>query len=236
MPPDGLGQGLEKGRGLADPVRQGGAVEVEAIAAKDLALPVEGKVVDILAHQHMGEQPGTGTAALNGLGGQRRLGEALAARAGQARAHDPVHHEPAGHILELLRHVLTDPPQRSPAPNAAVALWKELDLLARDVVRDRAALGLIPLFHIRQPQLGRHRGRGDLAGLEGQLQLLGRLGRGAEPVGAVAGELMAQLLDQKRLRLDLGQEPRRKGPQVLGVMGQRSGFVQHGASLAGRVQ
>ncbi|MBP1807796.1 hypothetical protein J2Z33_003677, partial [Rubellimicrobium aerolatum] len=53
--------------------------------------------------------------------------------------------------------------------------------------------------------------------LKGQLQLLGGLGRGTEPMGTVAGELMPQLLDQDRLRLHLGQEPRREGPQVLGV-------------------
>ena len=37
---------------------------------------------------------------------------------------------------------------------------------------------------------------------------------------AMAGELVAQLLDQDRLRLHLGQKPRREGPQFLGVFGQ----------------
>lgn len=174
MPADGIGQGLEKGRGLADPVGQGGAVEVEAVAFEDLALPIERQMVGILAHQHTGEQPGTGTAALDGSGGQRRLGEALAARAGQARAHDPVHHEPAGHILELLGHVFADTSQGSTTAGAAVAGRRELDLLARDVVGDRAALGTV-FLNVGQPQLGCHRGRGDLAGLERQLQLLGGL-------------------------------------------------------------
>jgi hypothetical protein len=43
--PDRLGQGLEKRGGFAHPVRQGRAVEVEAIALEDLALPIERQVV-----------------------------------------------------------------------------------------------------------------------------------------------------------------------------------------------
>ena len=50
----------------------------------------------------------------------------------------------------------------------------------------------------------------------------------------MTGELVAELLDQDRLRLHLGQKPGREGPQVLGVFGQRSGLVQHGHSLPRR--
>ncbi len=124
-------------------------------------------MVGILAHQHLGEKPGAGAAALYGARGQRRLGEALTARAGQVRAHDPVHHEPAGHILGLLGHILADPREPAAALCAAVPAWGELDLLARDVAGDRAAPGLV-LLDIGQTQL-------DLAGLQGELQLLGRL-------------------------------------------------------------
>ena len=149
VPADGLGQRLEeRGErgGLAHPVGQRGAIEVEAIALEDLALPVERKVVGILAHQHMGEQPGAGTSPLDGARGERRLGEALAARAGQPRPHDPVHDEAAGHILELLGHVLADPAKPAATAEAAVTAGRKLDLLARDVVRDRAALGPVLLF------------------------------------------------------------------------------------------
>jgi hypothetical protein len=51
-------------------------------------------------------------------------------------------------------------------------------------------------------------------------------------VGPVSGELMAELLDQDRLRLQLGQEARREGPQFIWVFGQQSGLVQHGGSLS----
>jgi len=75
------------------------------------------------------------------------------------------------------------------------------------MVRDRTALGFVILLDVRQSHLGGHRGGGDLAGLEGQVQLFRRLGRGPEPVRPMACQLVPQLLDQDRLCLDLGQQP-----------------------------
>ena len=49
-------------------------------------------------------------------------------------------------------------------------------------------------------------------------------------MSAVTRELVAQLLDQHRLRLHLGEQKRREPPQFLGVFGQRFGHVQHGQS------
>ncbi|MBP1807797.1 hypothetical protein J2Z33_003678 [Rubellimicrobium aerolatum] len=66
MPPDRIGQGLEERGGLAHPVGQGGAVEVEAVALEDLALPMERQMIGMLAHQHMGEQARAGAPALDG--------------------------------------------------------------------------------------------------------------------------------------------------------------------------
>jgi hypothetical protein len=100
------------------------------------------------------------------------------------------------------------------------------------VIRDRPALRPVLRLDVRQPKAGGHRGRGDLAGLERQLQLVGGLRGRAKPVHTVAGELVAELLDQDRLRLDLGQETRREGPQVLGIVRQRGGLVQHIRSLS----
>ena len=42
--------------------------------------------------------------------------------------------------------------------------------------------------------------------LQRQLELLGRLGRGAEPVRPVTGELVAELLNKDGLRLHLGDQ------------------------------
>ena len=49
-------------------------------------------------------------------------------------------------------------------------------------------------------------------------------------MAAVTGELVAQLLDQRCLRLHLGEQKRREPPQLLGVFGQGFGHVQHGQS------
>jgi len=68
--------------------------------------------------------------------------------------------------------------------------------------------------------------------LERQLKLLGRLGRGPEPVRPVPGKLMAQLLDQDRLRLDLGQKPCGEAAQLLGVFRQGQGLIEHTGSLS----
>jgi hypothetical protein len=41
MPPDGAGQWLQQSGGLADPVGQRGALQIEPFTVEDLALPVE---------------------------------------------------------------------------------------------------------------------------------------------------------------------------------------------------
>jgi hypothetical protein len=68
--------------------------------------------------------------------------------------------------------------------------------------------------------------------LQRKLQLLGGLGRRAKPVRPVPGKLMAQLLDQDRLCLHLGQEPRGEAAQLLGVFRQGQGLIQHERSLS----
>jgi len=45
MAADGIGQGFQQGGGFADPVGQGGAVEIEPLAVEDLALALKRKVV-----------------------------------------------------------------------------------------------------------------------------------------------------------------------------------------------
>lgn len=49
---------------------------------------------------------------------------------------------------------------------------------------------------------------------------------------AVPGKLMARLLDQDRPRLHLGQQPRGKAAQLLGVFRQGQGLIEHGESLS----
>jgi len=43
MATDGIGKGLKQSRGFADPVGQGGAIQIEPFAVKYLALSVGGR-------------------------------------------------------------------------------------------------------------------------------------------------------------------------------------------------
>ena len=89
--PDGVRERLEQRRRLADPVSHRGTVEIEPVALEDLALPVERQMIGVFVDQDVGEQAGPGSATLDRAGRQRRLRERLAARAREARPHDPVH-------------------------------------------------------------------------------------------------------------------------------------------------
>jgi hypothetical protein len=143
--------------------------------------------------------------------------------------------------------VLAQAAQRAAALGAIVIAGGQFDLLARDVIGDRPALRLVLLIVVLlvgKLELCGDLGDGDLARLERQLKLLDRLRRGAKPMVAVAGQLVAQLrpshgfqanhcraTDQQRLRLHFGQQKRRETSQFLGVFGQRFGNVQHGSII-----
>ena len=71
MSSDGIGQGLQQGSGFANPVRQGGAIQIKAFTVEDLALTIQRKMVGILADQHMGQQTRSRTATFDGPRRQR---------------------------------------------------------------------------------------------------------------------------------------------------------------------
>ena len=95
--------------------------EVEPFTVEDLALTIQGKMIRILADQHMGQKARTGAATFDGARRQRRLNEALAAGAGQPGPHDAVHDEAAGHVFQFLGYILPDPAQ-APATVSA-SFW-----------------------------------------------------------------------------------------------------------------
>jgi len=99
---------------------------------------------------------------------------------------------------------------------APIVAGGEFDLLTRNMTGDRPALRLVLLF-VRQPQLRSHLGDGNLARFQGQLKLIDRLGRGAEAMATVTGQLVAKLLDQHRLRLYLGQQKSREAAKLVGI-------------------
>ena len=54
--PDGIGERLQQGGDLSDPVGQGRAVEVEPFTVKDLALAVKRQMIGIFADHHIGQK------------------------------------------------------------------------------------------------------------------------------------------------------------------------------------
>ena len=229
---DGICQRFQQGGSLADPVSQRGTIKIEPFAVEDLALAIQGKMVGVFADQNMGQETRAGAAALDRARGQRGLDEAFTAGTGQPGANDPVHYKAAGDVFQFLGDILADPTQTTAAIGTGICARCQLHLHPGNVVRDRAALGFVLPLDVRQPHLCRHRGGGDLAGLKCQLQLLRCLGRRAKPMRPVPGELMAQLLDQDRLGLHLGQEPRSEAAQLLGVVREGQGLIEHVASLS----
>ncbi len=70
---DGARQRREQAGAAGYPVGQRGALQRHALARIHLALPIQRKVIGIFAHQHMGEQAGTGQATLDGPAGRAGL-------------------------------------------------------------------------------------------------------------------------------------------------------------------
>ncbi len=173
---DGVGQWFQQGGGFTDPVRQRRAVDIKAFAVEDLALAIQRKVIRVFVDQNMGEKARTGTPAFDRAAWQRGLGEAITTRAGHPGPHDPVHDEASGHVFQLFGHIFAQAPQLAAALGAGRVGGGQFDLHTWNMTGDRLALRLVGRRIIRQAQLGRQRGDGDLARLQGQLQLFGRLG------------------------------------------------------------
>ena len=109
---------------LADPVRQHGAVEIDAVAGINVGLPIERQVIAVLGDQHMRQQPGARPAALDRQRGHRHLHDGLAAPAGQRRPNMPDDLEPAGDVVEHLADILADLAHRAAAAGAgATGEW-----------------------------------------------------------------------------------------------------------------
>ena len=180
----------------------------------------------------MGQQSGPGTPPLDRTRRQRRLADRLAARTGHARAHDAVHDEAARDVLQFLGDILTQRLQFAAALAAGIARRQHFGV-ARQIGRERFALRLGLGF--ARPSAG--------AGLSAfaaaissssrrKLKLIQCLGRGAEPVPAVARKFMLELLDLQRLGLHQGNQIDRCLAQFGGILGQRRGVFQHGYFIA----
>ena len=196
-------------------------------------------MIAVLRDQHVRQKAGPGPAALDRPRRQGRLVEAFAAAAGQARPHDALHHEAAGDVLQFLGHILAQSLEMPAAVRAAFA-WREDRLLARQMIRQGAAPGLLLR---RRRWFGQRLGRlGDLLVLQGELELVESFRRGAEAPPAQTRKLMLELLDQQIAVAQLGVPRRQFGPggqhhrlQCSDVVRQGMGFGEHGGSLPERV-
>ena len=87
MRPDQGVQRRQVRRAGADPVGQGGGVEVDALAGKGLALPVQRQMLSELRLQDHRQQFGSGTAPRDRMERRRRLRDRLAGAAGKPLSH-----------------------------------------------------------------------------------------------------------------------------------------------------
>ena len=206
MARDRFGQRHQQRRRLAHPARQGRTLEFYPLAGIDAALPVKRQMIGILRDQHMGQQTRPGPAPFDWPRRQRRLMEPLAAGARQTRADDPVHDEPAGHILELFGDVLADPLEPAAAGGTAVASGKYL-VQARQVRRQGPPLRGGFGGSLDQGVAGGRRpigGAGNLFVFKRQVELVQRLGPRAKAMAPMPRQLMLQLLDQEIAEPKLG--------------------------------
>src|SRR3954453_10755839 len=106
--------------GLADPVAQGGAVELDALPGEDLALPVERDAVAVLGHQHLDQQRLSGQATGDDARRRRLLVNALlTAPPGVAGADGHQPPELGGPDVEPFSFVLADAAHLLAAARAA---------------------------------------------------------------------------------------------------------------------
>ncbi len=220
MAPDHISQWFQQCRRFADPVGQGRAVEINAVAIEYPGLAIEREVIGILRDQHMGQQARAGTTPLDRARGQWCLADRLATRASHAGPDKAVHDEPARDVFQLFGDIFAEFLQNLAALAAGLAGRQHL-LVARQAVRQRFALWFVlrPGDSIRRRRR-RDLRRRDLFLFEPEFKLIHRLRLRAKPMAAMTGELVFQLGDPERLGLDRRHQLPREHPQFRGIIGQ----------------
>ena len=79
MAADGIGQRFQQSGRFTHPVGKGRAFKIDPFTLEYLALAIQRKVVGVFADQHMRQQTGSRTAALDRTGRQVGLADLLAA-------------------------------------------------------------------------------------------------------------------------------------------------------------
>ena len=127
--------------GMADPVGQRRAIEIDALAGVDLGLPVERQMVGIFGHQNLGDGGLGRQAALDQPRRRRGLHDTvLAGPAGVFGPPGDEHPELRRHDVQPLAHVLADPVQLALAAGAGLVVDVDDDLDPRQMRRQRSAV------------------------------------------------------------------------------------------------
>ena len=206
MPGQGIEQRPQQRRRLADPVGQGRALQVDARAGVDPALPIQRQVVGVFGDQNVGEQARRGAAAADRQAWCRGLGHGLAAAAGELRPHVADDAKRPRHVVQHLGHVLAQVAESAAAGSAGLRLGTVPHHLARQRLRQRAPsrlAALRPGGGVRGIVGWRRSGHLRLQLLERQFELLGlgrqALRRAAELDAPQPGQLQPEPLDQRAL-------------------------------------
>lgn len=115
----GVDQRPEQLAALADPVCQGGALQIYALTGVNLRLSIQRQMIDKLRDQHMGQQPRASEASGYRTTRRRHLRDVLAASANPLRTDMANDFETCRNILQHFGHILT---QMTKLPTAASAL------------------------------------------------------------------------------------------------------------------
>lgn len=134
-------QRLQLPAGAADPVRQGRAVELDAVAGEDLALSVKWEMIAVFGDQDMREQRGTGEALGDRTLRDGRLMDGPAGAAAIAWPADADDPKPRRHMIEHLADRLANRMQFTAAAGAGLMLEIEPHLLAGQMGRQAWPLG-----------------------------------------------------------------------------------------------
>src|SRR5262249_35032047 len=130
-------QGLQPPARATDPVRQGRAVNLDAVPGENLALTVERGVVAIFAHQHMSQQAGGRQTFSDRPLGCRSLVDRAAATAAVLRPTNAQYPQSCRDEVEHLADRLADCMKRTATAGAYTVLDIEFDILPRQMVGKR---------------------------------------------------------------------------------------------------
>jgi len=125
--------------GMADPICQRRAIQIDALAGINLGLAVERQVVGIFGHQNLGDRGLGRQAALDQSHRRRGLYDTvLASPAGIFGPPGDEHPELRRHDVQPLTLVLADPVQLAPAARAGLVVDVDDNLNPRQMRRQRS--------------------------------------------------------------------------------------------------